>query len=721
MRKIIPCLTLVLILLTEIVSTPLPPSARMHAAPRAQTGIEFVNGHEAAAGRVIVKFRGAKGDAMRAEVALALDADSDVSLGGTGARLVGSRSKTAVALVAELSARTDVEYAEPDYLAYGGSTPNDSFYAAQQWGMHNTGQTGGTPGADISAQQAWDISTGSPNQVVAILDSGIDYNHPDLAPNVWSAPAPFSVNISGVTVNCPAGTHGVNTITNTCDPLDDHNHGSNVSGIIGAAGNNGRGVAGVNWETQLLGIKWLNSNNSGFISDAIDALEVAVQLKQAGLANVNVLNNSWFAGGFSQALLNEIRRAESSGMLFVAIAGNGTANDGFQLGGHDNETMLTYPSSYKTPGMISVAATDNRNSLALFSNWGATSVHIGAPGASIFSTLRNSNYGFFSGTSQAAPHVAGAAALLLSRCALTAAGIKGVLITNADPNASLTGKTTSGASLNVGRALSTCASFANISDESRFHVRQHYLDFLSREPDSPGLQFWTNNIETCGPDATCREVKRIDTSAAFFLSIEFKETGYLVYRAHIASFGNIAGTPVPVRLNEFLPDTQQIGQGVVVNSPGWEQQLEANKQSYFNSFTTRMRFTSAYPTSRTPEQFVDALFTNADVKPTAFERQDAINEFGGSATSADAAARARALRRVAENGALVQKEINRAFVLMQYFGYLRRDPDAAPDSDFSGYNFWLQKLNGFGGDFRAAEMVKAFISSIEYRKRFATS
>ena len=261
---------------------------------------------------------------------------------------------------------------------------------------------------------------------------------------------------------------------------------------------------------------------------------------------------------------------------------------------------------------------------------------------------------------------------------------------------------------------------ANPIDGSEFFVTQHYRDFLNREPDATGLAFWIENIEKCGADAGCREVKRIDTSAAFFLSIEFQETGYLVHRAYLAAFGNIsAERPVPVRLSEFLPDTQAIGQGVVVHSPGWEALLEANKQTYFNAFVARARFASAHPTTLGPAEFVDRLFANAAVTPTAEERQAAVAEFGAATDTADAAARARALRRVAENPALARNEFNRAFVLMQYFGYLRRNPDDAPEPnlDFAGYNFWLGKLNQFG-DYRAAEMVKAFVSSIEYRQRF---
>jgi uncharacterized repeat protein (TIGR01451 family) len=260
----------------------------------------------------------------------------------------------------------------------------------------------------------------------------------------------------------------------------------------------------------------------------------------------------------------------------------------------------------------------------------------------------------------------------------------------------------------------------NPIDTADFFVAQHYRDFLSREPDQSGLNFWTQGINACGFNFQCVEVRRINTSAAFFLSIEFQETGYLVYRTYLAAYGDIPGKPVPLTRAEFLPDTQSIGQGLVVNSPGWEQLLEANKQAYFNSLVTRPRFAAAHPTSRAPAQFVDALFQNAGVTPTAGERNAAVAEFGAAPDTSDTSARARALRRVAENTALVRQEFNRAFVLMQYFGYLRRDPDAAPEAtlDFTGYNFWLGKLEQFHGNYIQAEMVKAFLSAPEYRQRF---
>ncbi len=261
---------------------------------------------------------------------------------------------------------------------------------------------------------------------------------------------------------------------------------------------------------------------------------------------------------------------------------------------------------------------------------------------------------------------------------------------------------------------------ANPIDASSFFVRQHYLDFLNREPDTAGLNFWTDQIESCTPKPQCTELRRINVSAAFFLSIEFQETGYLVYRIYKASYGNVAGTPVPVRLNEFLPDTQQIGKGVAVGVGNWQTQLEANKIAFALEFVSRNRFTTNYPTTMTPALFVDALFANAGVTPSAVDRDAAINEFNGAADSANTAARGRALRRVAENSILRQQETNRAFVLMQYFGYLRRNPNDAPEQNlnFDGYNFWLGKLNQFNGNFVNAEMVKAFIVSGEYRQRF---
>jgi hypothetical protein len=270
----------------------------------------------------------------------------------------------------------------------------------------------------------------------------------------------------------------------------------------------------------------------------------------------------------------------------------------------------------------------------------------------------------------------------------------------------------------------------NPIDTADFFVRQHYADFLNRVPDTSGLNFWTDQITSCGTNAACIDAKRVNTSAAFYLSIEFQETGYLVERMYKSAYGDALGTStfngthtlsVPiVRFSEFLPDTQTIGQGVQVGVGNWQAQLEANKQSFADAFVRRTRFANAYANNLTPAQLVDLLFANAGITPSPTQKSTAVAEFQGAGTSADIPARARELRDVAENPTLATNESNKAFVLMQYFGYLRRNPNDAPENglNYSGYDFWLTKLNQFNGDFASADMVKAFITSSEYRQRF---
>jgi hypothetical protein len=254
---------------------------------------------------------------------------------------------------------------------------------------------------------------------------------------------------------------------------------------------------------------------------------------------------------------------------------------------------------------------------------------------------------------------------------------------------------------------------ANPADEATFFVRQHYHDFLNREPDVAGLAFWAGQIAECGADAQCLAARRVDTSAAFFLSIEFQQTGYFVHRLYQSAYAR-----APRRVEEFLLDTQTTGNGVIVGAAGWEQRLEANKAALTERFVARAEFVARYPRTLTPSEFVAALNANTGAALTSAEANVAAGEFGGATNSSDTPARARALRRVAENAEFSRRELNRAFVLMQYFGYLQRNPHDPPDADLAGYNFWLQKLEQFGGDYRQAEMVKAFISSIEYRQRF---
>ncbi|MDT7689469.1 MAG: hypothetical protein QOE46_2228 [Acidobacteriota bacterium] len=246
----------------------------------------------------------------------------------------------------------------------------------------------------------------------------------------------------------------------------------------------------------------------------------------------------------------------------------------------------------------------------------------------------------------------------------------------------------------------------NPIDGTQFFVRQHYHDFLNREPDASGLNFWTNEIEQCGTNAQCREVKRVNVSAAFFLSIEFQETGYLVYRLYQESFGR------QPRYAEFIPDVQEIGRGVVVGQGNWQAQLAANRQSFADTWVTRAAFKSVFD-GLSNLAYVDKLYANAGVSPSTAEHDAFV-----AALNTGAKTRARVLLDVADSTAFKQRELDRAFVLMEYFGYLRRNPDDAPDSNRSGYDFWLAKLDSFGGDYIRAEMVRAFINSIEYRQRF---
>jgi hypothetical protein len=250
----------------------------------------------------------------------------------------------------------------------------------------------------------------------------------------------------------------------------------------------------------------------------------------------------------------------------------------------------------------------------------------------------------------------------------------------------------------------------NLIDATASFVAQQYQDFLSRDPDAAGFAFWQNEINSCGNNPACVEVKRINVSGAFYLAIEFQQTGSIVYRSNMASFGTMP------RFNQFFTDSARIGRNVIVNQAGWETLLEGNKQAFYAGWVRQPTFLAAFPNTMTAAEFVDKLNTNAGSVLSAGERTALLNILGGS--PADLTRRASVLRSVVEDQDFIDKEFNRTFVLMQYFGYLRRNPDGPPDNNLDGFNFWLTKLNQFNGNFVQAEMVKAFISSIEYRNRF---
>src|SRR5881396_416795 len=288
----------------------------------------------------------------------------------------------------------NVLYAEPNYLVRVFAAPNDPRFS-ELWGLHNTGQTGGTPGADIRAPEAWDLTTGGSDVVVAVIDTGIEYGHPDLAANVFQNTADCNNNGidddgNGFVDDC----YGVNVWSTNHNAFvrDDYGHGTHVAGTIGAAGNNTVGVVGVNWTTKILACKFLSGNGEGSTADAIECLDYVATMKDRGV-NIVASNNSWGGGGYSQALRDAIDGHRQRGILFVAAAGNDTAN---------NDTLQTYPCSFDVPNIICVAATNNVDGLSSFSNYGKNSVHLGAPGEHILSTvpldLGLGGYAFFSGT-----------------------------------------------------------------------------------------------------------------------------------------------------------------------------------------------------------------------------------------------------------------------------------------------------------------------------------
>lgn len=348
-------------------------------------------------------------------------------------------------MVTDLNRSLSVEYAEPDYLLYIDSNPDDPQFGSL-WGLHNVAQTGGTFDADIDAPEAWDLNTGNSDIVVAVIDTGVDYNHEDLAANMWQNPGEIAGNgIDDDGNGYVDDIYGIDAINNDSNPMDDHNHGTHCAGTIGAVGNNGIGVAGVNWDVKIMALKFLSAGGSGNTSDAIECLEYAIMMKQTYGINIKVTSNSWGGGSYSQAMYDAIEAARDADILFVAAAGND---------GNNNDSWPHYPSSYSLDNIIAVAATDHNDNLAYFSSYGLTSVDLAAPGVSILSTLRNNSYGSYSGTSMATPHVAGAAALIWAGYPFHLWNdVKTIILDTVDPLSSLSGKVLSEGRLNISDAV----------------------------------------------------------------------------------------------------------------------------------------------------------------------------------------------------------------------------------------------------------------------------
>ncbi len=320
--------------------------------------------------------------------------------------------------------------------------PNDPMFA-EQWALNNVGQNGGKAKADVAAIKAWLKTQGSTDVVVAVLDSGVDYTHPDLVENMWFRPdnvPAYKDDELGVFNDL----RGFNATDNKSDPMDDNGHGTHCAGIIGAEGDNSQGIAGINWNVQIMPLKFLGRGGFGTTKDAIEAINYAIDRKRNGV-NIKVINASWGSTSYSKALEDTIRAAGEEGILFVAASGND---------GSSNDKRPHYPSNYNLPNVISVAALDRNDNLASFSNFGIKSVHIAAPGREILSTWLNGDYREASGTSMATPYVAGVAALILaSEPKLSVEKLRERVLKSVDRLDSLDGKIESGGRINAAKAL----------------------------------------------------------------------------------------------------------------------------------------------------------------------------------------------------------------------------------------------------------------------------
>ncbi len=374
---------------------------------------------------VILKFRAGAGAGARRDLLDRLGAVRTTPLGRSGALLVRLGAPQAAASVARHSHDPDLAYIEPNYVYEAEAVPNESWFS-QQWALLNTGQTGGTPGADINATAAWDLATGLPSVVIAILDSGIDFGHPDLAANIYVNPGEVAGNgLDDDGNGYVDDVHGWDFVNEDNDPQDDNGHGTFMAGIIGAEANNGQGIAGVCWRVSLLPLKFLGATGTGTTADAIRALDYAVAL------GVPITNNSWGGGPFSQALLDAITTADQAGTAFVATAGGA---------GRDLDVTPVYPVCYDVGNVVAVAASDHDDLLYSASDYGDETVDLAAPGVGILTTDIGASYRTISGTSAATAHVSGALGLILTRFPLATGVAAGDhLVAHAEKVAALTG------------------------------------------------------------------------------------------------------------------------------------------------------------------------------------------------------------------------------------------------------------------------------------------
>jgi subtilisin family serine protease len=423
----------------------------MLESPQARVSSILAAGSDYVPGEVIVKFKSGTRSSEKFQFHAAADVDVLSEIRALGVQQVKSRrGESTEALLQRYKGDPRVEYAEPNIIFRARIVPNDPSFS-DLWGLHNTGQLGGTVDADIDAPEAWDGQIGSPGVVVADVDSGVDYTHPDLAANMWTNPGEIAGNGIDDDGNGYVDDYrGWDFANNDSNPFDDYGHGTHTAGTIAAVGNNGVGVTGVSWQSKIMPLKFLNAVGEGPSIDAADAIVYAADM------GAKVVNASWGCHGsgcFSQVIEDAISYANSMGMIFVAAAGNDNAN---------NDATIDFPCNSTQPNVLCVASTTRNDLRSSFSNYGATTVDLGAPGSSILSTVPSgaclycdpSQYVFASGTSMAAPHVSGAAALIQSQFpTYTVAQVRDAIVSSVDLLSSLAGITVTGGRLNIQKAL----------------------------------------------------------------------------------------------------------------------------------------------------------------------------------------------------------------------------------------------------------------------------
>jgi subtilisin family serine protease len=417
---------------------------------------------QAAAGpaaELIVKFKPGVTEAERARALAEAGGVIKRKLRKHPARVAEVERGTVAHALKRLHGDPRVEYAEPNHRVHTAALPPNDPSFGQLWGLKNTGQTvngaSGTADADIDADEAWDVTTGSSSVVVGVIDTGVDFSHPDLggsatgSPLMWKNPGETGSGKETNLVDDDGNGYvddwrGWDFANNDNNPFDDESHGSHVTGTIGARANNGVGVTGVNWNVKIMALKFLDKSGSGYTDDAVEAIEYAAAM------GADVTNNSWGGGDHSQALLEAIQDADAKDSLFVVAAGNA---------GEDNDVVPDYPSSYDVPNLVSVAASTQTDERADFSNIGRRTVDLAAPGENIYSTIPGGGYDWWDGTSMATPHVAGAAALVKAAFpSASAVGTKALLLGSVDPAGAFANLTTTGGRLNAGRAVNCSSS-----------------------------------------------------------------------------------------------------------------------------------------------------------------------------------------------------------------------------------------------------------------------